>query len=208
MNAKNNQIRGLYAIVDDSIEGDLVERARLFLEGGAKILQLRQKKASAETVIQTAQKILTLKNSHSFLFFVNDDPKIALFAAADGVHLGQDDMPVAEARKILGKGRLIGKSSHSLVEAQDALAEEIDYVALGAIYPTGTKPPGHPTVGISVLKEVVAMSPIPVVAIGGINRTNVKTVLEAGASAFALISALSRTPDILDETRYYASLAK
>lgn len=198
-------IQGLYAIVDSSQAAlmPLDELAEKILQGGAKIIQLRMKKSPLDEVLDVAKKIVVLKSKYPFTFIINDHAELVKKLNADGVHLGQEDMKVSEARKIVGPDKIIGKSTHSLKEADNTLNEDVDYIALGAIYPTPAKGPGHPIVGLEMLVQVVEMSPVPVVAIGGINRSNIEKVLETGVAAIAMISGLTQTGDVTGETRFY-----
>ncbi len=202
-------IRGLYAIVDPALSSGVPidTLARDYLEGGASIIQLRCKE-DVEQQVEHAQKIIQLKKKYSFLFIINDEPEVVDRVGADGVHLGQEDMDVSVARGLLGPKKIIGKSTHSLIEARSAWEEEVDYIAVGAIYPTTSKPLGHPVVGLTMLENICERSPKPVVAIGGINRRNVKQVIKAGASSVALISALSQAKDRVAAARYFSDLFK
>ena len=161
------------------------------------MIQLRDKMRAgsperAERFAETARRIQALKAKYDFLWIVNDDLQTALEIGADGVHVGKDDPPVRECRKILGPGKIVGYSSHALEEALDAERSGADYVAFGAIFPTPTKGPGHPVQGLEKLREVVRSLRVPVVAIGGIDRSNVDSVLATGVASVAMISALAK----------------
>lgn len=202
------QIQGIYAIIDPSLipTTPVEQAARNYLEAGIKLIQLRNKTDKPSTIIQQAQSIMTLKKQYNFLFIINDSPEIALEVNADGVHLGQQDMPVPQARKMLGFEKYIGLSSHSLREAEKAQNADIDYLAVGAIFPSPTKGPDHKVVGLDLLREVVQFSRVPVVAIGGINRANFNAVKETKVSSIALISALIQEPDMsLSEARHFVA---
>lgn len=201
------RISGLYAIVDNSfsLQYDHATLAAFFLKGGAKILQLRMKGAEEEAVLRAAQSILTLKKSYSFTFILNDAVTLAKELKVDGVHVGENDMPVAKVRELVGQKRLIGYSSHSLEEALIAEKMGADYVALGAIFPTKTKGPGHPVQGLEKLRAVVSLVKIPVVAIGGITRNNIENLLQTGVKSFALITGLTMTRNIEEETSWYVN---
>lgn len=146
---------------------------------------------------------MVLKKKYDFTFIMNDHVDIALEVGADGVHVGADDMPVDQVRRQVGAKMLIGYSSHSISEALEAQKAGADYVAFGAIFPTKTKGPGHPVQGLDRLRELVTAVPIPVVAIGGITRGNFKNVMETGASAIAMITALTDSPNIEQEARFF-----
>jgi thiamine-phosphate diphosphorylase len=137
---------------------------------------------------------------------VNDHPDIALAADADGVHLGQDDLPVKEARKIMGKNRIIGISTHTVEQARDADRDGADYIGFGPVFHTTTKDAGRPK-GIEMLREIKRQVRIPVVAIGGITTENIRPVLEAGADAVAVASAMLRG-DIEENTKRFLEIIK
>lgn len=204
------KVQGLYAVIDPSFCGSRspLEVARACVRGGACLLQWREKGADRKNLLRHCQEVILFKQDADFLFIVNDDPQVALEAGADGVHLGQNDRSVEEARKIVGDSCLIGRSTHSLAEVEKALTEDVDYLALGAIFPTKSKPADHPVVGINMLAKVVDMTDKPVVAIGGINRGNVVQTIKAGASAIAMISALSQAVDVEEEARFFSGLFK
>ncbi|KAB2841588.1 thiamine phosphate synthase [bacterium] len=200
------EIRGIYALCDTSLNPRLthLELARRLVAGGVPILQLRMKgETDLSKVREVARGILELKRERDFTFLLNDFVELAAELPVDGVHVGQDDLSIPEARKLLGPGRLIGYSSHSLEEARAAEAAGADYVALGAIFPTATKGPGHPVQGLDKLKAVVAALRAPVVAIGGIKRENFSEVIATGVAAVAMIGALSLAPDIAAEARWF-----
>ncbi|MCE9624362.1 MAG: thiamine phosphate synthase [Deltaproteobacteria bacterium] len=199
-------IRGIYALCDNSLDPgiDHLYLAEQLLAGGVTILQLRMKgEKDIHRVRETAQAILDLKSQYDFCFILNDFVKLASELPVDGVHIGQDDGTIAEARKVLGKGRLIGYSSHSPEEALRAQEAGADYVALGAVFPTATKGPGHPVQGIATLKKVVESLEVPVVAIGGIHRENFSQVVATGVAAVAMIGALTLAPRIAEEARWF-----
>ncbi|HEX5033986.1 MAG TPA: thiamine phosphate synthase, partial [bacterium] len=197
------RLQGIYALCDNSLNparGHL-ELAKALLQGGAPILQLRMKgEKDLAKVRQIAVAILELKANHDFIFLLNDFVEIGRELPVDGVHVGRDDLAVEKARDLLGPGKLIGYSSHSPAEAREAEQRGADYVALGAIYPTATKGPGHPIQGLAKLKEVVRALSVPVVAIGGINRSNIGEVAQSGAAMAAMIGALTLAPDVAAET--------
>jgi len=198
--------QGIYALCDTSLNPAMehVALAERLLAGGVPILQLRMKgEKDLGRVRAIAERILALKSRHDFCFILNDYVDLAQELPVDGIHVGQDDLSPAEARRRLGPDRLIGYSSHSVEEARDAEQNGADYVALGAIYPTATKGPGHPVQGIAALKRVVEALRVPVVAIGGIQRKNFSEVVASGVSAVAMIGALTLAPDITAEARWF-----
>lgn len=198
----SNPIRGIYAIVDAGICAgeDLVALARDYLEGGLHILQYRHKKRNEspearKDYLKTAVAIAELKEHFDFTYVINDDLEAMMLVDADAIHVGQDDLSIEKCREKLGSRKIIGYSSHSLEEALEAERRGADYVAFGAIFPTPTKGPGHPVQGIARLREVVQGLGVPVVAIGGIGRSNIREVLETGAASVAMISAITRAGD-------------
>ncbi len=199
--------QGLYTLCDTTFSPQYshLQLARMLLAGGAPILQLRMKgEDDLSRVRSIATEILQLKTLYSFKFILNDYVDLAAELAVDGVHVGENDLPVPEVRKRVGK-KLIGYSSHSLAEAQKAQEEGADYIALGAIFPTKTKGAGHPVQGLDLLREFVRQIDVPKVAIGGIGRENFRSVLETGVDAIAMITALTQAPDVTEATRFFVS---
>jgi thiamine-phosphate pyrophosphorylase len=190
--------------VDDRRE--LLEHARLYLvcdalpdafldaalRGGVDIVQLRVKGATRNELLGAARRFLSRCREHGALLIVNDDPELAIAAGADGVHVGQDDMPVAQARAIVGPERLVGLSTHS--PAQLAAAGGADYVGVGPVHSTPTKP-GRPAVGLSLVRHAAAHAGVPFFAIGGIDAGNIGAVLDAGARRVAVVRALTGASD-------------
>jgi thiamine-phosphate pyrophosphorylase len=176
----------------------LLEAAREAIAGGAQMVQLREKEMGDRQLLQLADELRTMTRQRGTLFFVNDRLDVAWMCGADGVHLGQDDLPVHRARELLeraGQGhRLIGVSTHSLEQAREA-APRADYVAIGPIFPTRTK--GYVRgLGPEIVRDVAAAVDVPVMAIGGITAENVKEVIAAGADAVAVCSSVVGAPDI------------
>jgi thiamine-phosphate pyrophosphorylase len=172
------------------------------LEGGADLLQLRAKTHDAATIRRVAETLIPLCQAAGVPFILNDFPELAAELGADGVHLGQDDGPLCHAREIMGPGKLIGRSTHSLEQARAALAEGFDYIGFGPLFPTPTKL-GRPGIG---LQDIAAMergigSRIPAFCIGGINRANLPGVLAAGARRVVIVSDLLTAPDVRAATR-------
>jgi thiamine-phosphate pyrophosphorylase len=193
------EIHGIYALCDTTFcpQKTHAQLAEELLSGGVKILQLRMKgETDLKKVRQTAEVILALKKKFDFTYIINDFVDIALELKADGIHVGRDDMPLPELLKKTKGKILLGYSSHSLPEAIAAEQRGASYVALGAIFPTPTKGPGHPVVGLKTLRQTVQLLKIPVVAIGGINSKNFSAVVGTGVAAIAMISALTTAPDI------------
>jgi thiamine-phosphate pyrophosphorylase len=207
-----SSISGLYAIADSKFNPctSLPQLVGKFLAGGCRLVQLRMKSEGIrpslwnDDVFEAAKEVMGFKKHYDFTFIINDYVDVAAELRADGVHVGKNDMPVEEIRRRVGERLLVGYSSHSLEEAIAAERAGADYVALGAIYPTRTKGPGHPVVGVETLRQVTQTLNVPVVAIGGINRENYMNVYGAGASAAAMITALTTSGDIVSETKWFA----
>jgi thiamine-phosphate pyrophosphorylase len=186
----------LYAIVDPFDTGrSPAALAAVLLAGGARLLQLRLKPAIARELLAAAEAIRPLAHAAGALFLVNDRPDVARAVEADGVHLGQDDLPVAAARRVLGPGRLIGVSTHDVEQARAAVAAGADYVAVGPIYATTSKEAPLAPRGLALVRAVRTVVPCPLVAIGGITAETAPAVRAAGADAIAMIGALVRAAD-------------
>jgi len=183
----------LCLITDESLSP--VDLAGKALEGGAAMIQLRHKYANGEQLYQWAVAIQALCRKHKAIFIVNDRVDIALAAGADGVHLGQQDLPAAAARKLLGDGRIMGISVSSPLEAFAAEKNGADYIGFGHIFPTGSKAKTNDPVGPESIANVRAAIKIPIIAIGGISAKNALLPINAGASGIAVISAVSRADD-------------
>ena len=163
--------------------------------GGADVIQLRDKETSTAKLYREAVLLRNLTKAMDTPFIINDRVDIASAVDADGVHLGQDDLPVSIARRILGPDRIIGVSTHLFQQALDACKEEVDYISVGPIYSTTTKNAGPP-VGLNLLRQVKENVSLPVVAIGGIGVDNVLEVLRAGADMVAVVSAAVNADNI------------
>lgn len=192
----------LYAILDPAASGgrDLVAVLRAVVAGGGRIVQLRDKSSPIRTLLPLARELRSLARDLGVTFIVNDRLDLALAVEADGLHVGQDDLPAAVARRLLGAGRILGVSSHSLDEAIRAEALGADYVAFGSIFPTRTKSE-FTLVGLDLLRQVRQNITKPLVAIGGITLENVREVIRAGADGAAVIGAISTARDPEEATR-------
>lgn len=197
-----NRLRGLYVIVDPEHTGErpVEDVTRAALDGGATIIQLRDKVSDKGPMLETALRINQMCHDASALFFMNDHADVAVLSGADGLHVGQSDLPVKAARRVLSEGQMIGTSNHHVEEALISMADEVDYIAVGAIYGTGTK---EVTVsaGLETLARIRSRVKCPIAAIGGINTSNVVAVIEAGADMVCVISAVGRAPDPAAATR-------
>jgi thiamine-phosphate pyrophosphorylase len=195
------QLPRVYPITDTEISGlSHYEQVKRLSEGGAKLIQLREKRASARAFHADAAAALQIARSAGVKLLINDRVDIAFALRADGVHLGQEDMPVDAARRILGDNAVIGFSTHNIEQVHEALRLPIDYLAFGPIFPTSSKRNPDPVAGINQLGLVCEVArPMPVIAIGGINQTNAPDVLATGANAVAIISALLANPTQIAE---------
>ena len=192
------KIDGLYVIVGpDATRGrPVVEVAEAALRGGASVLQLRDKMGERGDVLAVAARLRELCHDHGALFFVNDDIALGFACNADGVHLGQTDLPVDVARRILAADKLIGRSNNSDAEVEESVAMGVDYVAVGATFPTTTVGKGaRAAIGLDGIRRARDLTTLPLVAIGGINESNVADVVEAGADCVAVISAVTMADD-------------
>ena len=186
----------LYAIVDPLDTGRTpADLACAYLAGGARLLQLRLKGVSSRALYSEAVRIRAMTRDAGALFVVNDRPDVAAAVEADGVHLGQDDVPVAVARAVLGPDRFIGVSTHDADEARAALDAGADYLGVGPVYDTTSKVGALPARGFELVRAVRALTDRPLVAIGGIDATSARAVRDAGADAIAMIGALARAAD-------------
>ncbi|HET9553908.1 MAG TPA: thiamine phosphate synthase [Anaeromyxobacteraceae bacterium] len=185
------RLTGLYAIVGGP---DAVEQARLALDGGAAVVQLRLKEAPAGEVLAAARRVVELSRGRA-LVVVNDRADLAVLAGADGVHVGDEDLPVAEARAVVGPDLLVGRSTRTLDDGLAALADGADHVGFGPIFATATKSIAASPRGLPMLREVAARLPAPVVAIGGIGLATIGDVAASGAAAAAVIGDLFGDPD-------------
>jgi len=187
----------LYVITDPFLikKEELIKKVKEAIESGATVIQLREKKSSSLVFLK---KALALKKiiPPEVLFIVNDRADIAFGARADGVHLGQEDLPIFLAREILGDDEIIGLSTRSVEEAKRAEKDGADYIAIGPIFPTSTKPDAGSSLGVKIISQIKKEVNIPVIAIGGINKENVREVLASGADGVALISAIFKERNV------------
>jgi len=181
---------GLYFITDrNACELSYGEMTLKVLRAGVRCVQHRDKNKSRREIYEEADRLRRLTRKFNAVFIVNDYADIALGVDADGVHLGQDDLPIKEARKIMGREKIIGISTHSLEQAVIAEQEGADYIGFGPVFHTITKDAGRPK-GTDMLREIKSKVRIPVVAIGGINIENVRLVFDTGVDAVAVASAI------------------
>ncbi len=190
---KMKLIKGLYAIIDTrSLKGrNPLEFTGQVIRGGAKIIQLRDKTTSKKDLLPIAQALSDLCKANGVLFIINDNLDIALAVGADGLHIGQEDLAVNAARKLAPMDMIIGCSVFNAEQAQQAVADGADYVAVGAIFPTPSK--DAVVLGLEPLRQVKQAVSVPVVAIGGINLDNLTEVKKAGADSIAIVGAILGT---------------
>ena len=199
MRAKLN-LQKLYPVTyPASPEFPYARQIRAFAEGGATLAQLRIKDTSPRDFYNHAEEAVAVARALGIRLIINDRADVALALGADGVHLGQDDLPPAAARQLLGDEAVLGFSTHNVAQAIEASRLPINYVAIGPIFPTASKDRPHPVVGLDGLSCVRAMTgDMPLVAIGGITTLTARAVLEAGADSVAVIGALrGPTPEVV-----------
>jgi len=174
--------------------------ARAALEGGADAIQLRAKDLGGRDMLELSLRIREMvdRSGKDCLFMVNDRVDVALAAGADGVHLGQDDLPAADARTLIGGDMILGVSAVTPEMAEKAQDEGADYLGVGPAFPTPTKPDAGIVIGIEGIQNTSQAVDVPVVAIGGINQSNAVQVLEAGVDGIAVISAVATAENMLD----------
>ncbi len=178
----------LYMILDAALlTTSELEAARKLADAGVRLIQYRNKRGSA-------------------LFFVNDRPDVALLSGANGVHIGQSDLPVAETRAVLGQGKLLGVSTHNLEQFRAAAETDADYIALGPVFATDSKANPDPVVGTVMIREARKLTKKPIVGIGGISLERAKEVMEAGADSVAVISDVLRASDPAKRARQFLDL--
>jgi thiamine-phosphate pyrophosphorylase len=195
-----------YAIIDPAGGHEPVALAALLLGAGARILQLRLKDATSREFLAAAREIVRLCRARGALAIINDRADIARLAEADGVHVGQEDLPARMAREVVGPGRIVGVSTHSVEQARTAQADGADYIGFGAIYSGGLKNVAN-SQGLERLRAVRAAVAIPIVAIGGITETTMPAVLAAGADAAAIITDVVRAADPAAKARALLALS-
>ena len=195
----------IYPITDTRISGlSHLEQVRRLIAGGATLIQLREKNAPAGEFYDAAVESIAFAREHGVKIVINDRVDIAVASGADGVHLGQDDLPPDQARRLLGERAVIGFSTHSVEQAREAIGLPVDYIAIGPIFGTTTKDNPDPVVGLEGLIAVrEAIGEFPLVAIGGITQANTRTVLNAGANSVAIISGLLRDSGEIESAMRY-----
>ncbi len=180
---------GLYLVMTNPVVG--YERCcEAAVKAGVRIVQLRMKDAPRDEIVATACALRRITAGTDTIFIVNDDPSIAAEAGADGVHVGQGDMPVAEVRRQYPSLRIVGLSTHNLAQAEASIAAKPDYIGVGPVHATPTKKIPDPTLGVEQAAKMIARVPYPAVAIGGIDGGNLPEIIRAGARNWAVVRAV------------------
>ncbi len=195
--------RGLYLLCDDTVlpEVSLVDKAARLVAGGARVVQLRMKRTPAREALAAARRVVALCRREGALCLVNDRVDLALLADADGVHVGDEDVPPEDARALLGPGRWVGVTVRDAAGARAARAAGADYVGVGPLFATTTKQVPAPVMGLETFAAVVRESPLPVVGIGGVGLANIARVAAAGAHCAAVVSDALLAADITARVR-------
>jgi thiamine-phosphate pyrophosphorylase len=186
----------LYLVCDERPDEFLVSA----LSGGVDIVQLRMKDGSDESIVGAGRRFAAAAAEHGALFILNDRPDLVAATGADGVHIGQDDASVTDARAIVGPERIVGLSTHSTAQVDEASSAPVDYIGVGPIHETPTKP-GRPAVGLDLVRYARAHATVPFFAIGGISPANVDGVRDAGATRIAVVRALTDAQDVENAAR-------
>jgi len=194
----------LYVILDAGlIHRPILEFAQQLIGAGVRILQYRDKAGTAAAMLQAAKALARASNEAGVSFFVNDRSDVAFLAGATGVHVGQDDLSVEQARSIVGPNRWVGVSTHNREQFARAASTSADYIAIGPIFATKSKANPDPVVGMDLIRELRPMTDKPIVAIGGIQFDRVEGILRAGADSVAVISDILLAPDPIERARQF-----
>ena len=185
---------GFYLVITNPVVG-YAKCAEAAVRAGVKIIQLRMKHAARDEILREAREMRRVTAGTDTLFIVNDDPSIAAEAAADGVHVGQDDLPPADVRARYPSLKIVGLSTHNPAQVAASRAQPIDYIGVGPVYATPTKDIPDPTLGLETMRAMIAAAAHPAVAIGGIDATRLADVLAAGARNWAVVRAVCQSPD-------------
>jgi thiamine-phosphate pyrophosphorylase len=200
----------LYLVTDRRLSGgrSLEHVVQAAIAGGVTTVQLREKDITTREFVALARTLREITREAGVTFIVNDRVDVALAAEADGVHVGQDDMPAALARRLIGPDRILGVTAASEAEARRAQAEGADYVGCNAVFATPTKTDTGPPLGLEGLRRLVQAVTVPVVAIGGINVGNAAEVMACGVAGIAVVSALMTAPDVTAAARQLRAIAE
>lgn len=187
----------VYLVTDapERYPGPILDHVAAAIEGGAAVVQYRDTRTAKGDLYRLAVALRALTRTRGVPLLINDHLDLALAVQAEGAHVGQGDIPVAAARRVLGPSRILGLSVTNLAELEAADLAQVDYLGVGPVFPTGSKTDAAPAMGLPVLATIAARSPKPVVAIGGITVARAREVRAAGAAGVAVISALAQAPD-------------
>jgi thiamine-phosphate pyrophosphorylase len=177
------------------------ELVEALIAGGAWVVQLRMKGASTDEVTATAREVLPRCRSAGVSLIINDDAEACRSSGADGLHIGQDDLSPTEARRIIGPSRILGLSTHSRAQFEMALGEPVDHIAVGPVFGTASKENPDPAVGLDLVRWAKSRIDRPLVAIGGVDQSNIHSVIDAGADIVAVIAAVMKTDDVTRAVR-------
>jgi thiamine-phosphate pyrophosphorylase len=194
---------GFYAVLTDPLVG-YEEMTRILVDHRIAFVQLRMKDAPLYTIRHTAEKMRSITLGTSTKFIVNDSPEIAIEIGADGVHIGQDDYPIEDVRAMIKPGMIIGLSTHSPSQTADACLRNPDYIGVGPVYATPTKKNPDPVIGLDGMKKQLDAATVPAVVIGGIDFSNLRDVLSAGAKNFCMVRQVTKSESpsqVLDEIK-------
>ena len=200
----------LYLVTDPRFNKGypVLEQVKLALQGGVKIIQIREKELPLSDYIRLASEALRLTRAHDAFLIINDSVEVITATGADGLHLGQEDMPITEARKIVGQDVIIGVSVKTVEEAIQAEKDGADYLAVNGVFPTGTKENLGYLPGLEGVKKIRQNTHLPVIGIGGINLHNCLSVIEAGAHGIAVVTAITMSDDIPRTCRSFLEIMK
>jgi len=198
----------LYFVTDPRLHRgySVLEQVELALRGGVKIIQVREKELPTPDYIRLASEALKLTRAHGAFLIINDSLEVAKAVGADGIHLGQEDMPVTEARKMVGKDVIIGVSVKNIEEALQAEKDSADYLAVSGVFPTSTKKDLGHYPGLDGVRQIRQSTRLPVIGIGGISPDNCRSVIEAGAHGVAVVTAITMSEDIPGTCREFFEL--
>ena len=203
------QFPALYAILDPRlISSPVLALAESLARSGVKLIQLRDKRSSTRQMFSEVQSLVRIFSPRAVRLIVNDRPDVAALSGSGGVHVGQDDLPVEEARKICAPPMWVGVSTHNLEQLRQAEGSSADYIAVGPIFPTGTKENPDPVVGVEFVRKARELTRKPLVAIGGITIQSAAEVYSAGADSLAVIRDLIAAPDPAARAREYLAVAE
>jgi thiamine-phosphate pyrophosphorylase len=203
--ALSERINGIYVITDGNAAHSHVEIAAAAIAGGASVIQLREKEIPDRKLLEIAKIIRKLTLDSGTLFVINNRVDIAIACGADGVHVGQDDMPASDIRKLIGSEAILGVSTTNVDEAIKAEADGADYIGVGPIFPTMTKTDAGEALGLTTIPTSKQVIRIPLVAIGGISLENVASIASAGANSAAVISAVTGALDMTEAVKALAA---